>query len=208
MTNYVVMPKTDYQNACDSIRAKTGATGILKSGDLSTAINSIQASGGESETALKGLVERTSTSLILPSSITKIGDYSIYNGGTFTSIEMPNTITSIGMYGFYRCLNAQITSLPRSLKTIGQNAFSFCGKMNITAIPSSVTSIENYAFRTCSGLTSLTFEGQPTSISNNAFQECSNLATINVPWAEGEVANAPWGATNATINYNYIGGTA
>jgi hypothetical protein len=26
-----------------------------------------------------------------------------------------------------------------------------------------------------------------------------------VPWAEGAVANAPWGATNATINYNYTG---
>ena len=35
---------------------------------------------------------------------------------------------------------------------------------------------------------------------------CTNLTTINVPWAEGAVAGAPWGATNATINYNYTGG--
>lgn len=36
----------------------------------------------------------------------------------------------------------------------------------------------------------------------DAFEGCTNLTTINVPWAEGAVANAPWGATNATINYN------
>jgi len=49
----------------------------------------------------------------------------------------------------------------------------------------------------------LTFNGTPTSIASNAFGNCTNLRTINVPWAEGAVANAPWGATNATINYNY-----
>lgn len=51
----------------------------------------------------------------------------------------------------------------------------------------------------------MTFEGKPTRIDSNAFYNCSNLKTINVPWAEGEVANAPWGATKATINYNYTG---
>jgi hypothetical protein len=34
--------------------------------------------------------------------------------------------------------------------------------------------------------------------------ECNNLTIINVPWSSGTVANAPWGAYNATINYNYI----
>jgi hypothetical protein len=38
-----------------------------------------------------------------------------------------------------------------------------------------------------------------------AFSGCANITTINVPWAEGAVENAPWGATNATINYNYTG---
>ena len=50
----------------------------------------------------------------------------------------------------------------------------------------------------------LTFQGTPETISKTAFSGCSNLTTINAPWAEGAVANAPWGATNATINYNYV----
>lgn len=43
------------------------------------------------------------------------------------------------------------------------------------------------------------------TIATDAFEGCTNLTAINVPWAEGAVANAPWGATNATINYNYTG---
>ena len=40
---------------------------------------------------------------------------------------------------------------------------------------------------------------------STAFTGCDKLTTINVPWSEGEVANAPWGATNAVINYDYKG---
>lgn len=41
-------------------------------------------------------------------------------------------------------------------------------------------------------------------ISQSAFNNCPQLSNIYVSWAEGEVANAPWGATNATIHYNSI----
>ena len=77
--------------------------------------------------------------------------------------------------------------------------------MALTTLPSGITSIDDYAFAGCSSLVSLTFEGTPESISYRAFFGCDNLTTINVPWAEGAVANAPWGATNATIHYGYTG---
>ena len=88
---------------------------------------------------------------------------------------------------------------------IRKYAFNGCRSLALTSLPSGLTSIGNYAFRNCRSLASLTFEGTPTSISRTAFSGCTNLTTINVPWAEGAVANAPWGATNATINYNYTG---
>ena len=88
---------------------------------------------------------------------------------------------------------------------IRSHAFYNCSSLALTSLPSGITSIGNYAFRDCQSLVSLTFEGTPTSISSTAFRNCTNLTTINVPWAEGAVAGAPWGATNATINYGYTG---
>ena len=89
---------------------------------------------------------------------------------------------------------------------IRDSAFYACENLALTSLPKGITSIGYYAFAHCTGLTSLTFLGTPTSIASSAFQNCTNLTTIKVPWAEGAVANAPWGATNATINYNYTGG--
>ena len=40
-------------------------------------------------------------------------------------------------------------------------------------------------------------------IPEELFEECTNLTDIYVPWAEGTVNNAPWGATNATVHYNH-----
>lgn len=49
LTNYVLMPGTDYQALCNAIRAKTGKTEALKSGELATEVESITG-GGEVQT--------------------------------------------------------------------------------------------------------------------------------------------------------------
>lgn len=107
---------------------------------------------------------------------------------------------------FYGCSKLALTSLPSGITTIGNYAFTNCSNLALTSLPSGVTTIGSQAFYRCSNLVSITFEGKPTSVGSNSFSGCPKLTTINVPWAEGEVANAPWGATNATINYNYTGG--
>lgn len=85
------------------------------------------------------------------------------------------------------------------------DASSFKGKTQITevVIPASVYAIEASVFANCTGLTKVTFLGSPGSIPATAFDGCTNLLDIYVPWAEGAKANAPWGATNATVHYNY-----
>lgn len=120
-----------------------------------------------------------------------------------TSVSLPNGLTSISDYAFDKCTNLALTSLPDGITSIGSLAFANCTKLALTSLPSGVKTIDDMAFSGCTGLTSMTFNGTPTSISSTAFQDCTNLTTVNVPWAEGAVANAPWGATNATINYNY-----
>ena len=106
---------------------------------------------------------------------------------------------------FYYCTNLALTSLPSGITSIGNRVFTECTSLALTTLPSGITSIGDYAFAGCSSLVSLTFEGTPENIGASAFAGCNNLTTINVPWAEGAVANAPWGAENATINYGHTG---
>ena len=46
LTEMVIMPGEDYQAICDSVRAKTGRTELLKSGEVAPAINGIENNTG------------------------------------------------------------------------------------------------------------------------------------------------------------------
>ena len=111
--------------------------------------------------------------------------------------------TKVRDYLFAYCPSLAHVSFSEGLTSIGNSAFDSCTSLALTSLPAGVTSIGIEAFAGCSNLTSITFKGTPTSINSRAFSGCTNLTDIKVPWSEGAVANAPWGATNATITYNY-----
>lgn len=118
-------------------------------------------------------------------------------------ISLPEGLTRIGGSAFEGCTSLALTSLPESLTSIGANAFFDCTNLALTSLPEGLTIIGANAFKGCTNLTSITFKGTPTTINSMAFNGCTNLTDIKVPWSEGAVSRAPWGATNATITYNY-----
>ena len=132
-----------------------------------------------------------------------IRDYAFYGCSNLALTSLPSRIIIISDNAFRGCTNLALTSLPSGIFSIGNNAFRDCTSLALTSLPSGITSIGDSAFRGCTSLVSLTFEGTPDHIEGSAFDKCNNLTTINVPWAKGAVANAPWGATNATINYGH-----
>lgn len=140
----------------------------------------------------------------LPHGLTSIGSYAFESCYNLALASLPDGLTSIGERTFMNCYELALTFLPDGLTSIGEYAFNHCGKLALTFLPHGLTSIDQYAFQNCN-IKTITFMGTPDSIASYAFRDNNNLTIINVPWAEGEVANAPWGATNATINYNYSG---
>ena len=110
------------------------------------------------------------TNLIIPNSVTSIGNYAFQNCSGLTSITIPNSVTSIGVYAFYGC--TRLTSI---------------------TIPNSVTSIGNYAFQYCSGLTSVTIGSGVTSMGYNAFDG------VDIPTIISLIEN-PFTITGKTSN--------
>lgn len=134
---------------------------------------------------------------------TRIWAYAFFNQKRLTKVEGIDSIIAIDGGGFYGCEMLNIEELPDTLTVIDYESFRNCKALALTSLPASVVSIGSNAFRGCVGLSALTFKGTPKTIFADAFTDCTGLAVINVPWAEGAVSGAPWGATNATINYNY-----
>lgn len=122
----------------------------------------------------------------------------------FTAINAPK-LRIIGANAFNYCAGATFTSLPDTVTTINDDSFGYCEGLKTLSLPKSLRHVGPRAFGGCSGLTEVTFNSYVDEMYRNAFNACNNIRVINVPWSEGYIANAPWGATNATINYNYTG---
>ena len=195
------------QAIADAIRAKAGTADTYKIADMPDAIVNLPSGGGATEPYIEETYD--SNGNLIEAKLyghTSLRYRMFDHCKKMVNISLPPSITSINGEVFNNCNELAITNLPPAITDIGNAAFAYCYKLSIERFPYSIKSIGSYSFNNCTGLTSITFEGTPTSLNSFSFINCYNLTTINVPWAEGAVANAPWGATNATINYNYTEG--
>ena len=74
------------------------------------------------------------------------------NGDIVTDLVIPNSVTSIGDYTFEYCTSLTSVTIPNGVTSIGNRAFIYCSGLSSVTIPSSVTSIGKYAFMACNNL--------------------------------------------------------
>ncbi len=118
------------------------------------------------------------TDLVIPDSVTRIGDRAFYNCTSLTGITIPDSVTSIGSGAFSECNYLTSITIPDRVTSIGDSAFYGCWSLTSITIPNSVTSIEYEMFAQCSSLTSITIPDSVTSIGNMAFLWCDSLTSI------------------------------
>ena len=131
----------------------------------------------------------------------------VFVGATnLEEVELQGEAISIGASAFKSCAALTTIDLTKA-NYIGMLAFANCVKLP-SEIVLGATALATQAFYYQSQITVIRFTGTPTSIVSDAFSNvtgwnsAANLTDIYVPWGEGAVANAPWGATSATIHYN------
>lgn len=164
-----------------------------------------EASGG-SDFPVEEYFAKTVKELTL-TGVNKLGAYSIYQQNALETLRLPDA-TVIDSGAVNTCSNLSTVVMGEGLITIGgagTSVFSSCPNIQFLEIPSTVKTIGWNAFAGCTGLKTVTFLGTPEMIGSMFSKTIfpATLAILNVPWAEGEVEGAPWGATSALINYDY-----
>ncbi|MBQ3017011.1 MAG: leucine-rich repeat domain-containing protein [Clostridia bacterium] len=89
------------------------------------------------------------TSVVIPDSVTSVGDDAFYKCYSLTSVVIPDSVTSIGDYAFFNCYSLTSVVIPDSVTSIGSSAFSNCYRLINVVIGDSVTSIGARAFSNC-----------------------------------------------------------
>ena len=125
---------------------------------------------------------------------------------------------------FANCRAIERIELPKFEGTIRTSWFDGCYNLREAILPKLAAMTTNYNFRYCYRLTKVyapecknwgtqTFTGctdlkriclytKPTTLSSTALN-APNLEDIYVPWSQGEVSGAPWGApAGCTVHYN------
>ena len=124
---------------------------------------------------------RSLTSLVIPDSVTNIGDNAFEYCFSLSNLIIPDGVTSIGDGAFVGCTSLSSVVISDSVSCIGNNAFWGCESLTDIVIPNSVTSIGESAFYECSSLTEVVIPDSVTSIGDKAFFCCRSLTDIVIP---------------------------
>ncbi len=121
------------------------------------------------------------SNVTISNSVTNIGESAFENCSGLTSITIPNSVTNIGNYAFSGCRSLTSVTIGNGVTSIGKNVFSGCEGLTSVTIPESVTSIGDDAFSGCIAFTDITIPNSVTSIGNYAFYHCNGLVYIDIP---------------------------
>lgn len=135
--------------------------------------------------------------LILPDSLSFLGDTAFYGCDNLKKIDFGNGVKCIGFgqYVFESCKSLTHIKLPSQILSISMGAFENCRSLSSVELNEGLTSIDALAFTGCVNLNSITIPSSVKNIGKNAFFH-TNEFTIK--------GDMPYGLAGATLNARYI----
>lgn len=134
------------------------------------------------------------TEIVIPETVTKIGDYKFYGFGNITNITIPNSVISIGKSAFGGCTSLTSMTLPFIGNGGSETHFGYIfgatyKSVNYGYVPTTLKEVTitgykgigNFAFGGCTSLTNIIISGEVTKIDFDAFFGCTSLKSISIP---------------------------
>ena len=119
------------------------------------------------------------------------------------NVSLPEFGQALTTTNFSECNSVQSILLPHVTGITGNNNFQNCYALEKLYAPECMTWANNN-FSGCTSLKRLCLYVKPTTLGTTALNAPA-LEDIYVPWSQGEVSGAPWGApAGCTVHYNTV----
>lgn len=149
--------------------------------------------------------------VILPDSVTEIGNYAFDACIALTEVGIPPQTTIIGNSAYGGCTHIEYAFIPKTvtsminafssssvkkiefengIETIPVYACAGAKKLTEVVIPDSVTTIRSYAFLRCAALAEISLPGHLAVIEQSAFSQTENLLSVEIPASVREMGKA------------------
>lgn len=143
-------------------------------------IETIEFNNGVTEIGQYACSQSKATSVIVPNTVTTIGEGAFQSLSSLISFTMPSEVISLPISCFSACSKLENINLD-NIETFNSHSVSICPKINISKLPKAKT-ILGSAFYACDGITkmclpliiSLTGNSQTTG----SFRNCSGLKQV------------------------------
>ena len=117
-------------------------------------------------------------SIVLPGSVTVLGECAFVRCRKLEGIRLPDNITSIGYGAFLACDSLVDVVLPANLKATGQSMFYNCPFTHIE-LPEGLTTIDGWTFSECANLEEIYLPDNLKVIGPQAFEGCVSLSSVS-----------------------------
>ncbi len=118
------------------------------------------------------------TEVLLPESLTKIGDWAFGYCKNLKSIDIPDSVQSIGVRAFADCEALEYVGFPLSLNFLGHHAFHRCEKLREVLMVGNIKTIEEETFSGCSSMDYVEMPDSIVKIGPSAFDRCEKLEQV------------------------------
>ncbi len=133
------------------------------------------------------------TSLVIPNTVTAIGNRAFYHCTSLSgTVVIPNSVNTVGYTAFCRCDRMTEVVLPEKDVTYGNECFMTTGLTGTLELPEGLTVVSNSMFRNNGKLTNIVFSNTVTTILGDAFSSCDKLERVQLPSSVTTIEGNPF----------------
>ncbi len=127
------------------------------------------------------LMDEATGTIVIPQSVTKIGNGAFRDVAGLRSIVIPGTVKEIGEYAFSGNPTLENVVIEEGVEKIGAFAFADCSALKTIKIANSVSYIGESCFHSCVNLADISLPNSIDSISYRMLSNCPSLEILIIP---------------------------
>jgi hypothetical protein len=121
------------------------------------------------------------TEIVVPESVSSIGDYLFFGCADIVSAVIPDTVTYVGESVFTGCCALESVELLASIERLPSYLFNGCTSLVSLILPEGITHVGISALEGCESLAELVIPESVYYIAKSAFADCKSLTEILIP---------------------------